>query len=56
MRVSDDESSYVDFDSDEEADNKPMVSGRRFACDDLYMRFIILGYSNVVGKHKINKL
>ncbi|KAL8504224.1 hypothetical protein ACS0TY_022818 [Phlomoides rotata] len=37
MRVSDDEISYVDFDSDDEADNKPMVSGRRFACDDLYM-------------------
>ncbi|KAL8499360.1 hypothetical protein ACS0TY_022368 [Phlomoides rotata] len=37
MRVSDDDISYVDFDSDDEADNKPMVSGRRFACDDLYM-------------------
>ncbi|KAK6159635.1 hypothetical protein DH2020_003016 [Rehmannia glutinosa] len=35
MRVSDE--SDTDDDSQEEADNYSMVSGRRFACDELYM-------------------
>ncbi|KAI3467618.1 hypothetical protein Pfo_024280 [Paulownia fortunei] len=37
MHVSDHESDYTDGDSEEEADNSSMVSGRRFACDELYM-------------------
>lgn len=39
MHVSDHESYYADGDSQEVADNSSMVSGRRFACDELYMRY-----------------
>ncbi|PIN01400.1 Nuclear-export-signal (NES)-containing protein/polyadenylated-RNA export factor [Handroanthus impetiginosus] len=37
MHVSDDESDYSDGDSEDETENLSMVSGRRFACDELYM-------------------
>ncbi|KAK4429755.1 protein GLE1 [Sesamum alatum] len=37
MHVPHHESDYSDDDSEEEADNSTMVSGRRFACDELYM-------------------
>lgn len=39
MHVSDSESDYTDADSEEKADNSSMVPGRRFVCDELYMRF-----------------
>lgn len=39
MHISDDETNSGDSDSDVEADKSHMVSGRRFVCDDLYMRF-----------------
>ncbi|KAL0357843.1 UNVERIFIED_CONTAM: protein GLE1 [Sesamum calycinum] len=37
MHVPDHEIDYTDDDSEEEADYSTMVSGRRFACDELYM-------------------
>ncbi|KAL0385447.1 UNVERIFIED_CONTAM: protein GLE1 [Sesamum radiatum] len=37
MHVPDHEIDYTDNDSEEEADYSTMVSGRRFACDELYM-------------------
>ncbi|KAL0421471.1 UNVERIFIED_CONTAM: protein GLE1 [Sesamum latifolium] len=37
MHVPDHEIDYIDNDSEEEADYSTMVSGRRFACDELYM-------------------
>lgn len=46
MRVPDYETDYADADSDSEADadNSLVASGRRFACDELYMRFVIAVY------------
>lgn len=41
MHVSDDETNSGDSDSDVEADKSLVVSGRRFVCDELYMRFEI---------------
>ncbi|KAL0364243.1 UNVERIFIED_CONTAM: protein GLE1 [Sesamum angustifolium] len=37
MHVPDHEIDYTDDDTEEEADYSTMVSGRRFACDELYM-------------------
>lgn len=37
MHVSDHDTIYAESDSDLEADDTPVMSGRRFACDELYM-------------------
>ncbi|KAH6761123.1 hypothetical protein C2S52_008155 [Perilla frutescens var. hirtella] len=37
MHVSDHETNYSDSDGDVDADNSLVVSGKRFACDELYM-------------------
>lgn len=42
MHVSDHETNAdSDSDNDVEADNSLVVSRRRFACDELYMRFVL---------------
>lgn len=41
MHVSDHEMDDPGNDSEEEGDSLSVVPGRRFACDELYMRFVI---------------
>lgn len=48
MHVSDDETNYADSDSDSDVEvGNSLVSGsgRRFVCDELYMRFVLLAFT-----------